>query len=202
MGAEGSRPLGLARRVRLLLGRRAAPSPLQYEHRRRRQTLLPGVAEPGRRRADRGLRVARDRQPRADEARLAAVGRVRADDLRGRDDGVERAVLQRQGARRAAPRAVRGDPARRRRVRARVVRPAADAVLPVRAVRVVRLRVLGLHGDPRARESGALVAARSLTRDLPENGGREAAVFICPFFKTDRRTPGVSSDCAPNGMSL
>ncbi|CAI9000341.1 hypothetical protein EMIT0158MI4_60045 [Burkholderia ambifaria] len=202
MGAEGSRPLGLARRVRLLLGRRAAPCALQHQHRRRRQALLPGAAEPGRRRADRRLRVARDRQPRADEARLAAVGRVRADDLRGRDDGIERAVLQRQGARRAAPRAVRGDPAGGCRVRARIVRSAADAVLPVRAVRAVRLRVLGLHGHPRAGESRTLVAARSLTHNLRGNGGLGAAVFMCPFSAARGPLSRVPSDCAPCGMPL
>ncbi|CAN0622497.1 protein of unknown function [Burkholderia multivorans] len=199
MGAEGSRPLGLARRVRLLLGGRAAPRALQCEHRRRRQALLPGAAEPGRGRADRRLRMARDRQPGADETRLATVGRVRADRLCGGDDGVERAVLQRQGARRAPSDAVRGDPAGGGRVRAGVVRSAADAVLPVRTVRPVRLRVLGLYGGARAGEPGALVATRALTgasratKRRPSSRRFHVALFV---------GLGIAADCTRCGMPL
>ena len=47
VGAEGPGQAGLDRRLRLLLVRRAAPGALQHQHRRRRQALLPGPAEPG-----------------------------------------------------------------------------------------------------------------------------------------------------------
>ncbi|KAG0190107.1 hypothetical protein DFQ28_002470 [Apophysomyces sp. BC1034] len=113
-------------------------------------------AESGRGRAGGWLRLAGDRQPGAAQARLVAMGRVRADDLRGRHDGVQCAVLQWQGARRAASCAVCGDPAGGGRVRACVVRPAADAVWPIRAVWPVRLRVLGVACDVAQAESGPL----------------------------------------------
>ncbi|CAM2177893.1 hypothetical protein PSAC2689_20566 [Paraburkholderia sacchari] len=93
---------------------------------------------------------------------MAALDRLRADDLRGRDDGLERAVLQRQGARCAASRPVRGHAARGGGVRARVVRSAVDAVRPLRALRPFGLRVLGLAERARAHEPGAFLAARAV----------------------------------------
>ena len=52
--AEGHGQAGLVCRIRLLRLRGIAPGALQHQYRRGRQALLPGLAEPGRSRTDRG----------------------------------------------------------------------------------------------------------------------------------------------------
>ena len=152
--------VGLAGSLRLLYLRGAAAGALQREYRRGRQALLPGAAEPGGGGAGGRLRLAGDRQQAVGEGPVDAVGGIRHHALCRPVDGVERAVLQWQGARRALPRAVRRDGAGAGAVRGGVHRSAGGPVRPVRGLCDLGLCTVGwrgLHGQPgvaRVRDNG------------------------------------------------
>ena len=91
--------LGLDRGLRLLRLRGAAAGALQHQHRRRRQALLPGPAQPGRGGARDRPRLGDGRRAASERAadRLAGLDGVCDDAVRRADDGDQRAVLQLQG---------------------------------------------------------------------------------------------------------
>ena len=68
--------LRLDRRFRLLRGRGAAPGALQHQHRRGRQALLPGAAQPGGGGAGGGLRLGGRTTTGSRATTVAAMGRL------------------------------------------------------------------------------------------------------------------------------
>ncbi len=143
---DSQRPwaLGLAGGLRLLRGGGAAPCPLQYENRRGRQTVFPrGMPSPAAAALIAGfVWLATDNRVPLKLVWLPWVAFVLT--IYAGVTMVSNAPFYSgKGARRATSRTVCRDPAGGGRVRAGVVRPAADAVWSVRAVRPVGLRFWG-----------------------------------------------------------